>query len=663
MSIQERIAALLEQTGSSSPANPAACFRPAQRVSFADAEEDTPTVVAEAAEAESLPAYLSDSSSTPSSPSSWRSSQTPPHEWSGPSPHRALLPRSSWNEGDVHRDNDELRNKVFTLQCEVKHLRDQARLSPTTELRRSKSDLQFRAEREQLARLRDAKVAAQDRAAQAERRAERAEAELSARHVTQAAQPVQPQAQLMAQQQQQQAQHEAQRRALAQQYEAQQQVLQLQVQQQAEALAWAQAHAAAQQQRMVAAEHATSLAERTNATLKNQLAEAQAETERAQRESRKARTAEKKAEKKAKEEARQATQPPSVAASHDEHMPHVQRGIINLARPRYAFLVGIGSAYGREGGDLHNTTNDVKDLGEKLASVGFNCISLIDREATRANVIANLANLLRHVAAMDETIVKNGRSDLSVLVFYFSGHGRTSSKRRQQLCLPGKENLDLLDDVFKPIDARKATADREPANVVLLDCCRASAEQLCTDPEHTSIVYSCRVQQLSSDGQRGRNGVFTEQLLARLTTGVGVHWGTIISETRKGVRRATSGRQDPTYKSTSSLVDALVLVPSRAANSQHERLIEELTKVDSRDHWSKFTASLGSSVQSAKAWLSSFLPTQRETFLPATSENAVGHRTNNTFGIQLSKLYENTARFMRARPSAQDVEMEGMLRV
>lgn len=576
-------AALEQPSGSSGRATNA--FRRDNCSADASAEEGTPAAVAKAAaaaEAETLPLYESDSSSAPSSPPS----RTPPHQQPGPSP---LLPSTPPSYND-------LRDRIFRLECEVDNLRGMCIVERHSPLPQAEHAIEL------------AQLQAQLAAALEEKK-------------------------------QQQAQHDAQRQAQDEALQQQAQTLQLQ----------AQAHHRT--------EHRAQLAEQTNAALKNQLAEAQAQTDRAQRETRKARTAEKKAKEEAARQAMHGSQPPSMAAPH-------HRDIFNLARPRYAFLVGIGSAYGREGGELHNTTNDVKDLGEKLASVGFNCISLIDGEATRANVMANLANLLRHVAEVDETIAKNGRSDLSVIVFYFSGHGRTSSKRRQQLCLPGKESLDLLDDVLKRIDARKTLGDREPANVVLLDCCRDSEEQVCTDPKHTSVVYSCRVPQLSSDGQRGRNGVFTEQLLARLTTGVGVPWGKIISETRKGVCRATSGRQDPTYTSTSSLVDALVLVPCRAANNQHERLIDELTKVDSRSQWAKFTASLGSGVQSAKAWLSSFLPAaRRETFLPATSENAVGHRATNSFGIQLSKLYENTARFMRARPSAQDVEMEGSLRV
>lgn len=74
-----------------------------------------------------------------------------------------------------------------------------------------------------------------------------------------------------------------------------------------------------------------------------------------------------------------------------------------------ALCVGI-NAYG-SGNDLYGCVNDARDWQSNLAARGFTCAMLLDKDATRANLITGIRDLIR------------GASSGDLCVLTYSGHG------------------------------------------------------------------------------------------------------------------------------------------------------------------------------------------------------------------------------------------------
>ena len=267
----------------------------------------------------------------------------------------------------------------------------------------------------------------------------------------------------------------------------------------------------------------------------------------------------------------------------------------NLARPRFAFLVGIGKT-DRRGNELPNPTNDVEDVGKKLTSLGFHCMTLIDEIATMSNVKANFKQFVECISKADSKIMdENAKPDLSLALFYFSGHGGTDASRSQTLvCYDGELHLnDILSQLAKR-QVRKGADQKEhmPANFVLLDCCRKDAReksdmQLIKEVYNTCILFSCRSSQKSSDGVPGRNGLFTSHLLWNLTTGLELPHHELIHNIKAGVARESGRRQVPLEKNCICEVAPIVLVenPSHLKSREY---IEVAELLDTRSIWEHF---------------------------------------------------------------------------
>lgn len=121
-----------------------------------------------------------------------------------------------------------------------------------------------------------------------------------------------------------------------------------------------------------------------------------------------------------------------------------------------ALCVGINDYPGVDS-DLSGCVNDAKDWKKTLAARGYTVATLFDRDATRANVLEGLAEL-----------VSSGKSGDS-LVFTFSGHGSwipdvdgDESDQRDEMLCPydiGK-NKYLLDDDLAEVFGKKADGVR-----------------------------------------------------------------------------------------------------------------------------------------------------------------------------------------------------------
>jgi hypothetical protein len=297
-----------------------------------------------------------------------------------------------------------------------------------------------------------------------------------------------------------------------------------------------------------------------------------------------------------------------VLGQEDKDFPtDLVQQINNIARPRFAFLVGIGEAYD-EKNRLFCPVNDVTDLAEKLEHLGFQCIQLVEKGATINNVKRNFEHFLKLVLKSDKLVADEGHADLSVVMFYFSGHG-SSNKSADTLCLVDghlecewfAERLSKRKELPGHDEDRvkKERRTRYPSNIVVLDCCRPRKHQYNKLPEYgiyTTMIQSCRCSQSSYEPKSGRNGMFTAHLLANLTTGLDQDLPIIFGKVKAGVGRQHGGLQVPIVNDVLSIPVILVTKNvERTANKyirQEVKLLKEnyklwdvvVEKFDSRGH-------------------------------------------------------------------------------
>ena len=133
-----------------------------------------------------------------------------------------------------------------------------------------------------------------------------------------------------------------------------------------------------------------------------------------------------------------------------------------------ALCVGIND-YPGSNMDLAGCVNDAKDWRALLESRGYTVTQLLDAEATRANLVRALEQLMA------------GGADGDSLVFTFSGHGSwlpdddgDEPDARDEMMCPHDVTKDqfLLDDDLAAIFARKPSGARL---YVIADCCHSGS--------------------------------------------------------------------------------------------------------------------------------------------------------------------------------------------
>ncbi len=121
-----------------------------------------------------------------------------------------------------------------------------------------------------------------------------------------------------------------------------------------------------------------------------------------------------------------------------------------------ALCVGIND-YPGTANDLHGCVNDARDWENALKGRGYSITTLLDKQATRANMVSELTKLVASGAKGDS------------LVFTYSGHGSwipdtngdEVDGRDEMLCPHDiNQNQYLLDDDLAEIFARKAEGVR-----------------------------------------------------------------------------------------------------------------------------------------------------------------------------------------------------------
>ena len=207
---------------------------------------------------------------------------------------------------------------------------------------------------------------------------------------------------------------------------------------------------------------------------------------------------------------------------------------------RIALVIGNGNY---KSSPLRNTVNDASDISSRLTSMGF---------AVSKGTNMSRKDMYNAIRAFGNDLKKGG-----VGLFYYSGHGM--QVKGKNYLIPVGVNIQSEDEVeFEAIDAgmvmRKMESAGNTMNMVFLDACRdnpfarsfrTSSQGLAQmdAPSGSLIVYATAPGSVASDG-KGRNGIFTKNLLLHLST-PGLEVGKMLRMVRVSVKKDTGGKQVP----------------------------------------------------------------------------------------------------------------------
>jgi formylglycine-generating enzyme required for sulfatase activity len=212
----------------------------------------------------------------------------------------------------------------------------------------------------------------------------------------------------------------------------------------------------------------------------------------------------------------------------------------SMAERRVALIIGNASY---QSSPLKNPVNDADDIAKALSQLGFQ-VTLgknLNRKEMRS-VIREFGKNLRQGG---------------VGLFYFAGHGMQVEGRNYLIPI-GADITAEFEISDEAVDAGLILKNMEAAgnsmNMVFMDACRdnpfarsfrSSQKGLAQmdAPSGSLIVYATAPGSVAADGD-GRNGVFTQNLLANLNT-PGLPVAQMMMKVRVGVERETDGKQMP----------------------------------------------------------------------------------------------------------------------
>ncbi len=227
---------------------------------------------------------------------------------------------------------------------------------------------------------------------------------------------------------------------------------------------------------------------------------------------------------------------------------------------RVALVIG-NSAYAQ--GKLANPVNDARDIAAALRLAGFEVLNGENQNRRQ------MRELIRQFGDK----IRNG----GIGVFYFAGHG-VQVNNTNFLIPIGAEITKETEVEDESVSASFVLAQMEDArnrlNIVILDACRNNpfARSFRSEsrglsatrsaPTGTLVAYATAADSVASDGN-GRNGLFTQELLANLKT-PGLALEQIFRRTRTAVRSKSKGQQVP-YEYTSVEGEDFYFLPPRTA--------------------------------------------------------------------------------------------------
>jgi tetratricopeptide (TPR) repeat protein len=203
---------------------------------------------------------------------------------------------------------------------------------------------------------------------------------------------------------------------------------------------------------------------------------------------------------------------------------------------------------------LTNTVNDVDDMAKKLESLGFKVIKYKNLTAEQMSV----------------AFVKFGRElvNYDVGMFFYAGHGLQNGSGTNFL-VPVDAEIIKTDQDFNRycIEVDELFGQMKKANskvnIIILDACRDNPldsrngtrgsgtrglSAPTQNPQGSFIFYAASANQTALDGEGGRNGIFTGELLKYIDK-PNLKLEEVVKETSKAVKLKTNDQQKPAWYS------------------------------------------------------------------------------------------------------------------
>jgi hypothetical protein len=218
-------------------------------------------------------------------------------------------------------------------------------------------------------------------------------------------------------------------------------------------------------------------------------------------------------------------------------------GAVPLATPEKRIALVIGNATYAVG-RLNNPVLDGRAMAQTLRGLGFEVL---------AHENLGYRDMRRAVAEFGERLAGNG-----VGLFYYSGHGLQVNGRNYLVPV----DADIKNEryvVAEAIDADSVLLQMQEAksrvNIVILDACRdnpfgnrfralSRGLAFMDVPAGTYVAYSTAPGSVAEDGEPGRNGIYTSELLKALRE-PGLRIEDVFKRVRIAVQARTQNRQNP----------------------------------------------------------------------------------------------------------------------
>jgi hypothetical protein len=197
---------------------------------------------------------------------------------------------------------------------------------------------------------------------------------------------------------------------------------------------------------------------------------------------------------------------------------------VPVIKQRCALLIGVHDYVDPVFSNLHNTVNDVVQLGEVLKGFGYTVVVLHDDQKeerlkpTRENIWAELRRMIKHT----------GPGDL--LLVHFGGHGVLDEKKTAYL-VPANGRFAALEESAVNLETfkKELIAAHAQAKILLLDACHSGIKgrgALEMTPEFERLVLmeaegmatlaACKKGQVAHEYEEKPHGAFTYFLLEGL---------------------------------------------------------------------------------------------------------------------------------------------------
>lgn len=199
-------------------------------------------------------------------------------------------------------------------------------------------------------------------------------------------------------------------------------------------------------------------------------------------------------------------------------------------------------------GRLRNAVNDADAMGKLLASLGF-----------ETTVKTNVSK-----AGLDKAIADFGNAikTSDVALFYYAGHG--VQVENENFLVPVNTDFNAIYEVkdrcvgvYNVLEQMESAGNR--CNIIILDACRDNPNKftrsaskglaISNHPKGSIIVYATAPGATASDNVKGKNGLFTSQLLKNIPI-QGLTIEEIVKNTARAVSAASKGNQVPWYSSS-----------------------------------------------------------------------------------------------------------------